>query len=134
LAGIKAFAESLDTLGTLTRDARDAQYLRAALLGTAFRDETAEGPLRIGLCQTPWWDQAEEDSQVATENAALGLSAHGARVTQAVLPSSFAELPQVHASIMAYESARNYAFELAAHREALSPQLLKLLDEGCSIE
>lgn len=135
LAGIKAFAESLDSLGLITRSAVDARYLRAVLLDDGFRTE-ADVPSRaprVGLCRTPWWNEAEVATHEALERAARQLTAHGANVVDAELPSSFVHLLDSQKSIMAYESARNYAYEFDAHRGALSQALCDLIQAGARV-
>lgn len=135
LAGIKPFAESLDTLGTITRSVADARYLRCALLGEAGPATVARGASsrRIGVCRTPWWNEADADSQAAVESAAQRLAGAGAVVSEAMLPSWFATLAEAQRTVMAYEGARSYAFEYDAHRDELSLQLRELIDQGLAI-
>ena len=136
LAGIKPFAESLDTLGTITRSVADARYLCCALLGTVYemggvRDTLAP---RVGLCRTSWWNDADADSQAAVETAAHRLAGAGAIVSEAVLPPWFATLADVQRTVMAYEGAQSYAYEYDAHRDELSQQLRELIGQGLAIE
>jgi len=136
LAGIKPFAASFDSLGSLTRGVVDAQWLRWALLGEQQAIDAAclTAPPRVGLCHTPWWDQAAPDCQQALDSVARQLSAQGARVSAAELPGHFVGLAQVHKTIMAYEAARSLAFESDRHHDALSPQMRQLLAEGLQVE
>ncbi|MGE5090183.1 MAG: amidase [Candidatus Levyibacteriota bacterium] len=136
LAGIKPFAESLDTLGMMTRSVADARHLRGALLGTASGDAAIGDTMapRVGLCRTPWWNDADSDSQAAVEHAARRLAEAGAVVSEAVLPAWFATLADAHRTVMAYEGARSYAYEYDAHRDELSTQLRELIAEGLAIE
>lgn len=136
LAGIKPFAESLDTLGLITRSALDARYLRAVLLDDTFRADAdmPSGAPRVGVCRTAWWSEAEAVTQEAVERAAHQLAADGAQVVDAELPASFARLVDTQKSIMAYESARNYAYEFDAHGEALSQPLRDLIEAGGRVE
>lgn len=134
LAGIKPFAESFDTLGTITRSVVDARYLRCALLGVAFQTYTRMPQPRIGLCRTPWWDDADGDSRRAVEEAARRFASAGATISELTLPERFSGLADIHKSMMAYEAARNYAFEYDAHREALSTQLVELIEQGLRID
>jgi Asp-tRNA(Asn)/Glu-tRNA(Gln) amidotransferase A subunit family amidase len=135
LAGIKPFAESLDTLGTITRSVADAGYLRCALLGEDCPATVARvaSSRRIGVCRTPWWKEADADSQAAVESAAQRLAGAGAVVAEAMLPSWFATLAEVQRTVMAYEGARSHAFEYDAHRDELSPQLRELIDQGRAV-
>lgn len=136
LAGIKSFAPSFDSLGSLTRDVADAQWLRSALLGESLSLDNSvwSGAPRIGLCRTPWWEQADPDCQRAIESAAQQLARGGAVISEAVLPPPFGQLAQHHKTIMAWEAARSLAFEYDTHKGQLSPQLRQLLDDGLAIE
>ena len=136
LAGIKPFAASFDSLGSLTRCVVDAQWLRWALLGEERSVDAAcsTSPPRVGLCHTPWWDQAAPDCQQVLDSVARQLSAQGAAVSAADLPAHFAGLAQVHKTIMAFEAACSLAFENDRHHDALSPQLRQLLADGMAIK
>jgi amidase len=103
LTGIKPFADSFDTLGTITRNAADARYLRCALQGEAFEVLSAMRAPRIGFCRTPWWSDADDDCRVAVEEAARRLGASCATVADVTLPASFLALADLHRSIIAYE-------------------------------
>ncbi|MGE5667972.1 MAG: amidase [Betaproteobacteria bacterium] len=135
LAGIKPFAESLDTLGTITRSVADARYLRCALLGEACGPNAPRGASsrRIGWCRTPWWNEADANSRAAVERAVGRLAGAGAIVSEVVLPSWFAVLADAQRTAMAFEGARSYAFEYDAHRDELSPQLRLLIEQGLGI-
>ncbi len=136
LAGIKPFAASFDSLGSLTRGVVDAQWLRWALLGEQHAIDAAciTAAPRVGLCHTPWWDQAAPDCQHALDSVARQLSTRGASVSAADLPAHFAGLDQVHKTIMAYEAARSLAFENDRHHDTLSPQMRRLLADGMAVE
>jgi Asp-tRNA(Asn)/Glu-tRNA(Gln) amidotransferase A subunit family amidase len=135
LAGIKAFAPSFDSLGTLTRDVHDAQWLRWALLGEAGSSDSRmqfTAP-RIGICRTPWWASADPDCQHAIESAAQALAAAGAQVAYLELPAHFDQLAGHHKTLMAYEAAHSLAFEFDNHNAALSLQLRQLIQDGMAV-
>ena len=136
LAGIKPFAASFDSLGSLTRSVVDAQWLRWALLGQRRSVDDARRTIapRIGICRTPWWDQAAPDCQQAIESTSSQLAARGASVSIAILPGHFAGLVQVHKTIMAYEAAQSLAFETDRHHDALSAPLRQLLADGMATD
>ncbi|MES2977345.1 MAG: amidase [Pseudomonadota bacterium] len=135
LAGIKPFAPSLDSLGSLTRSVLDAQWLRWALTGERRDPEgaVATSAPRIGLCRTPSWEHADVDARDALEDAARRLSAAGAAVSEAVLPAAFSELVQQQKTVMAFEAANSLAFEYDQHQARLSPQLRQLIEDGMRI-
>ncbi len=136
LAGIKAFAASFDSLGTLSRDVADAQWLRWALMGEthALDDMQWRGPLRVGLCRTPWWDQADPDCQRVIEATAQQLAAAGMAVSEAASPPQFDPLAELHKTIMAWEAARSLAHEYDCHKDLLSPQMRQLLEHGMAMD
>ena len=138
LAGIKTFAHSLDTLGTITRTLEDAALVRAALLGTqpALPSEIPIRGLRIGLCRTYQWSEADLVTHNALEETSRALATAGAVVSDADLSSEFADLIDVQQTVMAFEGARNYAFEYIAHGDRLSDRLIEIIDNGraCSFD
>jgi Asp-tRNA(Asn)/Glu-tRNA(Gln) amidotransferase A subunit family amidase len=71
---------------------------------------------------------------VAVERAAALLSDAGAKVCEIELSSEFDTLADTQATIMAYEAARNLAFEHIAHNEQLSPVMRELLDRGAGLD
>ncbi|HVZ45427.1 MAG TPA: amidase [Ramlibacter sp.] len=131
LVGVKALAESLDTLGLLTRHVADVVLLRAALAGCDPEAATIVAqPPRIGLCRTPWWSEADADSRNAVELAASMFARAGAEVDEFMLPAEFERLAADQKEIMAFESARALAYERDAFREQLSPELTELIEAG----
>jgi len=136
LAGIKSFAASFDSLGTLSRGVADAQWMRWALMGEthSLQDMLWRDALRVGLCRTPSWDQADSDCQRVIESAAQQLAAAGMAVSDATLPPAFDALVQHHKTIMAWEAARSLAHEYDNHRALLSPQLCQLLEDGLAMD
>jgi amidase len=134
LVGIKPFATSLDTLGTLTRSVADAALLVSALLGIPWdaSPKMTRRP-RIGLCRTPWWSEAEPAAATAIDTAAAKLSGAGADVTEMTLPEGFAALVELQKCVMAFEADKDYAHEYEAGRDRLSPQIIQLIEQGRAI-
>jgi Asp-tRNA(Asn)/Glu-tRNA(Gln) amidotransferase A subunit family amidase len=130
LAGIKPFAVSFDTLGTLTRGVEDAMLMWRVLHADDRPLPARTAPPRIGLCRTPQWAEAEPATVEAFDAAAGKLRQAGAAVTELTLPAGFADLAETHKRMMAFESARAYATEHASHRDQLSPQLAELINLG----
>ena len=131
--GIKPFSASFDTLGLFARDIDDAALLWAVLHGAREATLPAAAPPRIGLCRTPQWAEAQPESRTALDSAARALSAAGAPVEEVALPGHFADLVETHKAIMAFESARSFAPEYDQNRDALSPQLVALIEAGLSL-
>ncbi|VDC33572.1 amidase [Pseudogemmobacter humi] len=130
LAGAGGLAPSFDTLGVLSKDVTTAAAIHSVLAGPvpAAPVSGAQPPLRIGLCQTPWWDQAQPATRDVMTLAEKAFSA-GALVETIDL-SAFAEGARLHAGIMAFEAAQTLAAELATQPEGLSPVLRAMLASG----
>jgi aspartyl-tRNA(Asn)/glutamyl-tRNA(Gln) amidotransferase subunit A len=99
--GLVAFASSLDTVGTLTRDVRDAATLLNAVAGKDHRDATSldvevpdhtegldrgvEG-LRVGVIAEAFGEGVEPDVAASVRASVERLEAMGARVREVSLP------------------------------------------------
>ncbi len=130
LDGVSPRAPSLDTLGFLSRSARDLPLLLAALGGPAAAP-VPRSPRRVGLCRTEAWEQALPASREAVERAAAALAASGIEVVE--VEERFAGLPAAQRAIMAAEAAGALGALREAHRERLSPQILSLMAEGDAV-
>lgn len=133
LAGIKPFAPSFDTLGTMTRSVADARLMWSVLNGVAPAAGGSVRAPRIGVCRTPQWPAAEAATREALDAAARAFAAGGARVAEMDLPSVFDDLAEVHKGIMAFEAARAYAHEYATRRRDLSARLTELIEAGLAL-
>jgi Asp-tRNA(Asn)/Glu-tRNA(Gln) amidotransferase A subunit family amidase len=134
-AGVKSLSPTLDVAGGFGRTVQDAALLGAVLTGDRRLIESeAHGTLRIGLFQSPSWPQAELDTRRAWEIATAALARNSDPCQDVSLPQDFAELIQLQKDVMTFEMARALSFERVRHRNALSPQLLALLDAGMAID
>ncbi len=130
IAGIKALAQSLDTLGGFSRSVADLATLRAAIIGAPIALAPLQASPRIGLYRTPQWPEATADTHRALETAAQQLAKAGAEVRDAEFTPEFADLMTAQETIQGFEGVRCCAYELAHHREQLSPRLLELMEAG----
>ena len=130
-AGLKFVAESLDTIGVLTRSVEDAALALEVLTGRKAPDFSSriDRP-RVGVCRTPRWDDADAAAQENLEEAARALAKAGAKVSDMELPPGGATLFDRHKVIMGFESARALAWEYFTHPEKISTTLKPRLDEG----
>jgi Asp-tRNA(Asn)/Glu-tRNA(Gln) amidotransferase A subunit family amidase len=130
LAGVKALAEGLDTLGFFARTVDDAVLLAGALEGRPWDAPKESASCRIGLCRTPDWHHAQPETRAALENSAQRLTAAGYEAHNLDLPEGFETLGEAHQTIFTAEAVRALALEWRDHRAALSPKLQALLREG----
>ncbi len=130
--GLKFAAESLDTIGLLTRSVEDACLLTHALTGRApVALRAPDAPPRVGLCRTLWWEtKTEAATRARVEEAADKARAAGATVVDFELPADFTRISEAREIINNVERARSLASEWALHRGALSPQMAKTIESG----
>ncbi len=134
-AGVWPAADSIDTLGWLTRSIDDIELLSAVL-----RMEQPKPPRkldvapRIGVWRTDLWDTAQAESKAAVENAASKLGKAGATVHDVDMPAAFTGLHVIaRATISFYERAACMAFAWDHHRDQLSPQMRRYIENGHKI-
>lgn len=134
-AGLKFLAESLDTIGVLSRTVEDAALLASELSGIALPvpGEIMTSNLRIGLCRTPWWDQADAAVQASLERVAAIFARAGARVKELTLPSDFAKMNEVQITISSYEFYRALSHERTRHPQMISPSLTSRIAAGSRV-
>ncbi|MEI7784562.1 MAG: amidase, partial [Betaproteobacteria bacterium] len=92
--GIKSFAAHLDTVGLFARSAGDLALLldAYALLEPEPPAVPPLGQLKLAVCRTPLWSQAEPVAQSAFEALLEGLRAAGVRLTELVWPEELAAI------------------------------------------
>jgi len=124
-AGLKALAESLDTIGVMARTVEDCALLVHAVSSRPlphFAAVLTSAP-RIGLCRTARWKEAAPDTQALLESTAATLSGKGAAVREVDLPPDFDRLYEEQVLIMNFEAARGLAPERFHHPDLLSDHL-----------
>ena len=126
LSGVGQNAPSFDTLGVMARDVADAALMRAAVMGAPYRELEVPpmSSLFLGLCRTPYWDQAEASTQAAIEDAVNRLSRAGATIVNFPLPDGYEEVRECLPLVSGYEFSRVLAYERAIHPDKLSKKLL----------
>jgi Asp-tRNA(Asn)/Glu-tRNA(Gln) amidotransferase A subunit family amidase len=134
-AGVWPAADSIDTLGWLSRSIDDIILLTAVLRAeepTPPR-KPASAP-RVGVWRTDLWDTAQDESKAAVEQAAKKLGQAGASVRDFAMPEAFTGLHVVARSTIGfYERAACMAFAWDHQREALSPQMRRYIENGQKI-
>ncbi len=134
-AGLKFLAESLDTIGVLSRTVEDAALLAVALSGIAAPapDATATSKLRIALCRTPWWDQADPAVQASLDAAGARFAQAGASIKELILPPDFARMNELQIKISSYEFYRALTYERTRHSRLISPSLGSRIADGSKV-
>ena len=131
-AGMKFLAESLDTIGVLSRCVSDAGMMVALLAGLpvgpeAFRPGAAP---RIGLCRTPWWTEASVPAQRSLEDCAARFAEAGASVKAVEPPAEFAGLNKAQIQISSFEFFRALSWERTQFPDKISASLTQRIAAG----
>jgi Asp-tRNA(Asn)/Glu-tRNA(Gln) amidotransferase A subunit family amidase len=130
--GMKLMAFSLDTIGTMARSVADCALLAAAVSRRDLGDpeRSPDRPLRIGVCRSPAWAQADAATQALLTDSAARLARAGAIVSDLELPESFAAVMDAQVLVMSAESASSLAWEMAVARDQLSEGLRDRMEWG----
>jgi Asp-tRNA(Asn)/Glu-tRNA(Gln) amidotransferase A subunit family amidase len=112
--GIRHLRPTLDTMGLFARSVEDIALMRAALAGGKPAPLPA-GRVRIGVCRSIAWSQAQPESVAALESAAKTLAASGAELSDAEMPSVFDGIEDSFRVISSLEGARAMAAEVRDH-------------------
>ncbi len=132
--GLKPAAESLDTIGLITRSLDDVALVRAVLLGRPGElvAETSAPP-RIGVTRTHLWANAQPETVEAIDDAAERLNEAGATIVDIALPDSFADLSRAREIVNDYERAMTMAHEWHHQRDLISDRLRKIIRRGLDL-
>ena len=134
-AGVKALADSLDTIGVMARTVDDIAYFTGVIAGRpALRDvKMPAAPPRFGLYRTPMWGEAEPSTIAALDRARTALEKAGAWIAEIVVPPEHQTLSAAQETVMGFELVRALADERLNHSAQLSPRLAQLLDQGMTV-
>ena len=133
--GAKMISDTLDTIGGFARSVPDIALFTAALSGRddlVVREPMRETP-RIGICRTYEWDRALPETIALFDDVDKRLRAAGASVRAVVLPSEFAKLAAAQLAIMVREVAQSLSHEWLAHRDALSAEMVAMIEAGLAV-
>lgn len=132
-AGVVPLAGSFDTVGVYGRTLADAALGYATLAG---RPPGAPGPgrpLRLGLVADALYERAGACVREALHGAARRLGEAGHAIEPAPAPVPLAELIEVHATVMGYETAALHADTVRAAGDLLGPRLREFVGRGLEI-
>ncbi|CAM5220946.1 Aspartyl-tRNA(Asn)/glutamyl-tRNA(Gln) amidotransferase subunit A OS=Castellaniella defragrans OX=75697 GN=HNR28_003073 PE=3 SV=1 [Castellaniella defragrans] len=128
--GVRMSSPSLDTVGWFGRSADDlclvARAFRLMEASQTTRPKLAE--LKIGLCRTALWQQAEPAAQTTLEKVAHCLEAAGARVFELECPNEFTELTNAQLLIEHSEGRASFLPEYLGAYTLLAPDLRERVD------
>jgi amidase len=130
---MKIVADSVDTVGVFARSVADAAMLFQAVSEIATPDAPPLKDLTIGVCRTPFWDQADAATQAHLSATADRLKAAGAKIVDLPMPQDWAKIYDWHKAICEYEGARNMAHEMRVGRDFIGPDVIVQWDEGAKI-
>ena len=140
--GAKLYSAMLDTVGWYGRSVADLRLLAELfeLLAEPAEPVPPLAGLRIAVCGSPVWEQAEAATREAIAETARRLGAAGATVVPLELPDSFALLPTEHHKAVLHGEGRGSFLSLyrahgarlhddfqgrATNREAITPAQLR---------
>jgi Asp-tRNA(Asn)/Glu-tRNA(Gln) amidotransferase A subunit family amidase len=135
LDGIKPLSQTLDTLGFITRKVCDQFVMRSALLGAERNPALfATAKPRLGFLRTPFWEAASPDTRQLLEETARKLAGNGFAVEEVTCPASFGGLNDLHAKLMAFETARNCVSEYSeSNRPLLDEKSRQVIEAGWAV-
>jgi amidase len=135
-SGVHVFSQTLDQLGTFTRNVADAARLAAALADTGQIAPLSGIPgklPRFAYLDGFPWVKMERVADEALDAAVTRLRQHGAEVVAVGFPPLWREANLVHRTIMLFEAAQNLGALQERERARLSPKVNAALDEGRAI-
>src|SRR5688572_25761330 len=122
-AGVKALAESQDTLGLMARSVPDVAHMLSVLAGCAVPDFDRQdlAPPRVGVCEMKGWPTKLSPAiERAMEDARARMSGAGARVREMPLPQPFETLFVAQRRMNDYEAWHALSDERTQHPDKLS--------------
>ncbi len=131
LTGVKPAAQSLDTLGLHARSLQDINLVASTLSGRAQSTiDLSTGIQKIGICRTPLWQAAQEETVAALEYASSCLAKLGCEMIDVELPDVFNALDASRAIITAYERSHALTWEWTYHRDQIGDPLCEEIIRG----
>ncbi|MDB5810869.1 MAG: amidase family protein [Betaproteobacteria bacterium] len=128
--GAKLLCATCDTIGWFGRSVADL-----ALVAEAFRlrDLAAQNPvsvksLKVAVCRTPYWKQAEPPARQALATAAERLQKAGAQIQELELPARFGSLDEAQRTLTYGEGGPAFLPELLMHGDRLHPEFREMAD------
>lgn len=129
--GMKVLAESLDTIGTMSRSVLDANAFASIMEGVPVQPlpKIAEAPV-FAWSKTHIWDEAEAGTRKAMKEAIERVQDAGGSVVEIALPPVFKDSLEAQEVIMTFEAWRGLAYERTNHWDKLSTALKEYIKGG----
>lgn len=129
--GMKVLAESLDTIGCMSRSVADANAFASIMEGVPVQPltKTAEAPV-FAWSKTHIWDEAETGTRQAMKEAVERVQDAGGSVVEIGLPPAFKDALDAQEVIMTFEAWRGLAYERTNHWDKLSTALKEYIKDG----
>ena len=140
--GIVPVAFSLDVVGPMARTASNLKAMMDVMAGYDPKDpicsRTTTHPKRDGVMRPPrlgvfesfFTDEADEDMRAAMDAATERLKEAGATIATVSLPRSFGRVHEMHMRIMSAEAAMHHQETFPTRRDEYAPGLASLLEAG----
>jgi len=132
LDGVKPLAYALDSLGCFARGIADVELWFSVLGGEPVLPQR-NGPPRIAMVRTAYWDEAAAETRAIVEAACTRFAEVGAEISQPALSPDFNRLAAVQDVIFTAGAVAALETEWQDHRDKLSPQLVSVLERGAAV-
>ena len=135
-AGVKSLSESLDTVGGFGRCVRDVALLGAVLTSDSrllTLPVLSGRSLKLGVCRTPHWPQADADTRRMLDQAIAALALQLRSLVDVDLPLDMPDLVALQKDVMAFEMARALSHERLLHQAQLSSKIQAFFQVGMLI-
>jgi len=111
--GVLPNTPGFDTIGTMTRCIEDVVLVRKALLDASIQDlnPVSVRAMRIGLCRSPYWEEADDEARAVLLDGAGALAEAGAELKDFTAVNVFEGLAEANNLVSGYEFARSLAHE-----------------------
>ena len=129
--GMKVLAESLDTIGCMSRSVMDANAFASIMEGVPVQPlpKITEAPV-FAWSKTRIWDEAEPGTRKAMKEGIEKVQAAGGTVVEIGLPPAFKDALEAQDVIMTFEAWRGLAYERTNHEAKLSTALKDYIKDG----
>jgi Asp-tRNA(Asn)/Glu-tRNA(Gln) amidotransferase A subunit family amidase len=129
--GMKVLAESLDTIGCMSRSVADANAFASIMEASPIQTLLDVGPApAFAFVKSPAWSEVEAGTRGVMKDAIARVQAAGGSVVEIELPPAFKDALDAQDVIMTYEAWRGLAYERSSHADKLSVALKDAIAAG----